>query len=51
MNQIQEMDWAEDCWHGHTGMDSTNDYCVVDEKKTSKGEAEPEEQEKKPSEK
>jgi len=31
MNQIQEMDWAEEAWHGHTGMDSTNDYCVVDE--------------------
>nr|WP_320012940.1 hypothetical protein [uncultured Desulfobulbus sp.] len=31
MNQIQEMDWAEDAWHGHTGMDSTNDYCTVDE--------------------
>jgi hypothetical protein len=31
MNQIQEMDWAEDCWHGHTGMDSANDYCIIDE--------------------
>jgi hypothetical protein len=29
MNNIQEMDWAEDCWHGHTGMDSSNDYCTV----------------------
>ncbi len=33
MNQIQEMDWAEDCWHGHTGMDSSNDYCIIDEEK------------------
>lgn len=30
MNQIQEMDWAEDCWHGHTGMDSSCDYCAVE---------------------
>ena len=36
MNQIQEMDWAEDCWHGHTGMDSSNDYCVVDEEDKKK---------------
>ena len=28
MNNIQEMDWAEDCWHGHTGMDSSSDYCT-----------------------
>jgi len=39
MNQIQEMDWAEDCWHGHTGMDSSNDYCIVDEDKTKKDQA------------
>lgn len=31
MNNIQEMDWAADCWHGHTGMDSTNDYCAVEQ--------------------
>ena len=30
MNQIQESDWAEESWHSHTGMDSANDYCVVD---------------------
>ena len=31
MNNIQEMDWAEDCWHGHTGMDSASDYCFPGE--------------------
>jgi hypothetical protein len=31
MNQIQEKDWAEDSWHGHTGIDSSCDYCIVDE--------------------
>jgi hypothetical protein len=25
------MDWADDRWHGHTGMDSTNEYCLIDE--------------------
>jgi hypothetical protein len=30
MNNIQEMDWAEECWHGHTGMDSSCEYCKVD---------------------
>ena len=30
MNNIQEMDWAEDRWHGHTGMDSGTDYCTID---------------------
>jgi len=30
MNQIQEKDWAEDSWHGHTGIDSSCDYCIVD---------------------
>ena len=29
MNQIQEKDWAEDSWHGHTGIDSSCDYCIV----------------------
>jgi len=29
MNNIQEKDWAEDDWHGHTGMDSACDYCIV----------------------
>ena len=28
MNNIQEMDRAEDRWHGHTGMDSSSDYCT-----------------------
>ena len=27
MNNIQEKDWAEDSWCGHTGMDSESDYC------------------------
>jgi len=31
MNQIQEKDWADESWHGHTGMDSTCDYCIVDD--------------------
>ncbi len=31
MNQIQEKDWADTSWHGHTGMDSTSDYCIVDD--------------------
>lgn len=30
MNQIQEKDWAEKGWHGHTGIDSNCDYCIVD---------------------
>jgi hypothetical protein len=30
MNNIQEKDWAEDDWHGHTGIDSSCDYCIVD---------------------
>ncbi|WP_310598635.1 hypothetical protein [Desulfobulbus sp.] len=29
MNNIQEKDWAEESWHGHTGMDSANDYCIA----------------------
>lgn len=43
MNQIQEKDWAEDSWHGHTGIDSSCDYCIVDgeigEKPTNESEA------------
>ena len=31
MNQIQEKDWADESWHGHTGMDSTCDYCIISE--------------------
>ncbi|MGE4400764.1 MAG: hypothetical protein AB7F61_03690 [Desulfobulbus sp.] len=42
MNNIQEMDWAEDCWHGHTGMDSSCDYCAVDEEDKKKSPTEPE---------
>jgi|GEM_PF-6201258 len=38
MNNVQEKDWAEDSWCGHTGMDSSSDYCsrdrVVDIEKT-----------------
>ncbi|WP_153306492.1 hypothetical protein [Desulfogranum japonicum] len=30
MNNIHEKDWAEDSWAGHTGMDSADDYCVVE---------------------
>jgi len=30
MNNIQEKDWAEDSWHGHTGLDSSCDYCIID---------------------
>ncbi|MDD2463797.1 MAG: hypothetical protein PHI97_07335 [Desulfobulbus sp.] len=51
MNQIQEMDWAEDCWHGHTGMDSANDYCIVDEKGKKKQGEEPEPEKKEPGDK
>jgi hypothetical protein len=29
MNNIQEKDWAEDDWHGHTGIDSSCDFCIV----------------------
>ena len=29
MNQIQEKDWAEESWNGHTGIDSSCDYCIV----------------------
>lgn len=32
MNNIQEKDWAEDEWHSHTGIDSSCDYCVADER-------------------
>ena len=31
MNNIQEKDWAEESWHGHTGLDSSCDYCIVNE--------------------
>ncbi|WP_028583357.1 hypothetical protein [Desulfogranum mediterraneum] len=31
MNNIHEKDWAEESWCGHTGMDSSSDYCVEDE--------------------
>lgn len=31
MNNIQEMDWAADCWHGHTGMDSSSEYCTPEQ--------------------
>ena len=29
MNNIHEMDWADERWHGHTGMDSSSDYCIA----------------------
>jgi hypothetical protein len=31
MNNIHEKDWAEDSWHGHTGIDSSCDYCIVND--------------------
>ena len=31
MNQIQEKDWADESWHGHTGMDSSCDYCIIND--------------------
>ena len=31
MNNIQEKDWADESWHGHTGLDSSCDYCIVNE--------------------
>ena len=46
MNNIQEKDWADDSWCGHTGMDNFTDYCVVDKEEnnavtdSSKGETE-----------
>jgi hypothetical protein len=49
MNQIQEMDWAEDCWHGHTGMDSANDYCTIDEEDDKKKQFKESDREKKES--
>ncbi len=48
MNQIQEKDWAEESWHSHTGIDSSCDYCVVDE---PAGKAEEESVDKKSAEK
>ncbi len=30
MNNVQEKDWAEDAWAGHTGMESNSDYCSED---------------------
>ena len=32
MNNIQEKDWAEDDWHSHTGIDSSCDYCVAEDR-------------------
>ncbi len=29
MNNIHEMDWADERWHGHTGMDSSSGYCFA----------------------
>lgn len=31
MNNIHEKDWAEDMWHGHTGMDCSSEYCFLEE--------------------
>lgn len=44
MNNIQEKDWAEESWHGHTGIDSSCDYCIVNEEveKASKDKSETE---------
>ncbi len=38
MNQIQEKDWADESWHGHTGMDSSCDYCIINEPTTERPE-------------
>jgi hypothetical protein len=38
MNQIQEKDWADESWHGHTGMDSTCDYCIINDTTTEQPE-------------
>ena len=31
MNNIQEKDWADDTWCGHTGMDNSSEYSIVDQ--------------------
>jgi hypothetical protein len=31
MNQIQEKNWAEESWYSHTGIDSSCDYCIIDD--------------------
>ncbi len=42
MNNIQEKDWAEDSWSGHTGMDSFSDYSTADETADQEGKDMPE---------
>jgi hypothetical protein len=32
MNNIQEKDWAEEGWSGHTGMDTFSDYSIAGDK-------------------
>jgi hypothetical protein len=32
MNNIQEKDWADDGWCGHTGMDSFSDFSIAGDK-------------------
>jgi hypothetical protein len=32
MNNIQEKDWAEEGWNGHTGMDTFSDYSIAGDK-------------------
>ena len=42
MNNIQEKDWAEESWSGHTGMNSSSDYCIANGQDTKEIEDTPE---------
>lgn len=42
MNNIHEMDWADERWHGHTGMDSASDYCFSGDEAGAAGDKPPE---------
>ncbi len=42
MNNIQEKDWAEESWSGHTGMNSSSDYCLVNDQETKESQDTPE---------
>jgi hypothetical protein len=33
MNNIQEKDWAEESWGGHSGISNNSDWCTVEKKK------------------
>lgn len=30
MNNIHAKDWAEESWGGFTGMDCTDEFCIID---------------------